>query len=97
MGRLSNKAVKLALDRSKQIEKASADRAELERRLASLSNREREVLNGLIRTGPKMWPTDLGVAAGGGTAQPSPTSFRPTMPARIRPMQARRAAVAGSP
>lgn len=41
-------AVKLALDRSKQITKASADRAELEKRLASLSTREREVLDGLI-------------------------------------------------
>lgn len=41
-------AVKFALDRSKQIEKASADRAELEKRLASLSTREREVLDGLI-------------------------------------------------
>lgn len=41
-------AVRLALDRSKQIEKASADRTELEKRLESLSNREREVLDGLI-------------------------------------------------
>lgn len=41
-------AVQLALDRSKQIEKASADRTELEKRLASLSTREREVLDGLI-------------------------------------------------
>ena len=41
-------AVRLALDRSRQTEKASADRVELERRLASLSNREREVLDGLI-------------------------------------------------
>jgi two-component system, LuxR family, response regulator FixJ len=41
-------AVRLALDRLKQTEKASADRAELEKRLASLSSREREVLDGLI-------------------------------------------------
>jgi two-component system, LuxR family, response regulator FixJ len=41
-------AVRLALDSSKQSEKASADRAELERRIASLSAREREVLDGLI-------------------------------------------------
>jgi two-component system response regulator FixJ len=41
-------AVRLALDQSKQTEKASADRAELEKRLASLSSREREVLDGLI-------------------------------------------------
>jgi two-component system response regulator FixJ len=41
-------AVRLALDRSRQTEKASADRIELEKRLASLSNREREVLDGLI-------------------------------------------------
>jgi two-component system, LuxR family, response regulator FixJ len=41
-------AVRLALDRSRQTEKASADRAELEKRLASLSSREREVLDGLI-------------------------------------------------
>jgi eukaryotic-like serine/threonine-protein kinase len=56
------------------------------------------VLNGLIRTGPRMWPADLDAVAGAGAAQPSlPTSFKPTMPARIRPMQARRATVAGSP
>ena len=41
-------AVRLALDSSKQSEKASADRAELERRITSLSTREREVLDGLI-------------------------------------------------
>lgn len=41
-------AVRLALDRSKQSGKASADRAELKGRLASLSSREREVLDGLI-------------------------------------------------
>ena len=41
-------AVRLALDRSHQAEKASADRVELEKRLASLSSREREVLGGLI-------------------------------------------------
>jgi two-component system response regulator FixJ len=41
-------AARLALDRSKQTERASADRAELENRLASLSTREREVLDGLI-------------------------------------------------
>jgi two-component system response regulator FixJ len=41
-------AVRLALDRSRQREKASTDRAELERRLASLSQRERQVLDGLI-------------------------------------------------
>lgn len=41
-------AVRLALDRSQQAGKANADRAELERRLASLSSREREVLDGLV-------------------------------------------------
>lgn len=41
-------AVRLALNRSKQTEKASADRADLDKRIASLSNRERDVLNGLI-------------------------------------------------
>ena len=41
-------SVRLALDRSRQTEKASADRIELEKRLESLSNREREVLDGLI-------------------------------------------------
>jgi len=41
-------AVRLALDRSRQTEKASADRVELEKRLASLSQRERQVLDGLI-------------------------------------------------
>jgi two-component system response regulator FixJ len=41
-------AVRLALDQSRQTERASADRAELEKRLASLSSREREVLDGLI-------------------------------------------------
>ena len=41
-------AVRLALNRSKQAEKASADRVELDKRFASLSSRERDVLNGLI-------------------------------------------------
>jgi len=41
-------AILLALDASKQAEKANADRAELERRFTSLSGRERDVLNGLI-------------------------------------------------
>jgi two-component system, LuxR family, response regulator FixJ len=41
-------AVRLALDRSRHSEKASADLVELERRIASLSAREREVLEGLI-------------------------------------------------
>lgn len=41
-------AVRRALDRSTASEKATAERAELERRLSSLSNREREVLDGLI-------------------------------------------------
>jgi two-component system, LuxR family, response regulator FixJ len=41
-------AVRLALDQLKQSERASAERADLERRLASLSSREREVLDGLI-------------------------------------------------
>lgn len=41
-------AVRLALDRSKQTERAFADRNNFERRFASLSTREREVLEGLI-------------------------------------------------
>ena len=41
-------SVQLALSRSKDTEKASADRAELDRRLGSLSSRERDVLNGLV-------------------------------------------------
>jgi two-component system response regulator FixJ len=41
-------SVRRALDRSTASEKATAERAELERRLGSLSNREREVLDGLI-------------------------------------------------
>lgn len=41
-------AVQFALDRSRQAEKANADRAELEGRVASLSSREREVLDGLV-------------------------------------------------
>jgi two-component system response regulator FixJ len=41
-------AVRRALDRSTASERATAERAELERRLSSLSNREREVLDGLI-------------------------------------------------
>lgn len=41
-------AVRLALNRSEQAEKASAGRTELDKRLASLSSREREVLDGLI-------------------------------------------------
>lgn len=40
--------VRLALNRSKQAEKASADRADLDKRITSLSSRERDVLNGLI-------------------------------------------------
>jgi two-component system, LuxR family, response regulator FixJ len=41
-------SVRRALDRSTASEKATSERAELERRLSSLSNREREVLDGLI-------------------------------------------------
>ena len=41
-------AVHRALDRSTASEKKTAERAELEKRLSSLSNREREVLDGLI-------------------------------------------------
>jgi two-component system, LuxR family, response regulator FixJ len=41
-------AVRSALNRSKEAERANADRAELDRRLASLTSRERDVLNGLI-------------------------------------------------
>lgn len=42
------RAVRHALDHSQQNKIAGANRAELERRLDSLSNREREVLDGLI-------------------------------------------------
>jgi two-component system response regulator FixJ len=42
------RAVRHALDRSQQSKIASANRVELERRLESLSSREREVLDGLI-------------------------------------------------
>lgn len=42
------KAVKLALKRSKQVEQESADRQDIARRLANLSNRERDVLDGLL-------------------------------------------------
>jgi two-component system response regulator FixJ len=41
-------AVRRALDHTIESEKATAERVELERRLSSLSNREREVLDGLI-------------------------------------------------
>ena len=41
-------AVRRALDRASEVEKAGAERAELEKRLAALSAREREVLDGLI-------------------------------------------------
>jgi two-component system, LuxR family, response regulator FixJ len=41
-------AVRLALNRSKEKEQANADRADLDKRIASLSSRERDVLNGLI-------------------------------------------------
>lgn len=41
-------AVRQAMNRSRQDEKASADRADLDKRIASLSSRERDVLNGLI-------------------------------------------------
>lgn len=41
-------AVRLALNRSKETEQANADRADLDKRIASLSSRERDVLNGLI-------------------------------------------------
>jgi two-component system, LuxR family, response regulator FixJ len=42
-------AVRLALNQSMQAERSNADRAELEQRLSSLSGRERDVLNGLIK------------------------------------------------
>jgi two-component system response regulator FixJ len=41
-------AVRMALSRSKETEQANADRAELDKRIASLSSRERDVLNGLV-------------------------------------------------
>ena len=41
-------AVRLALNHSEETERANADRAELDKRIASLSSRERDVLNGLI-------------------------------------------------
>ena len=41
-------AVRTAMSRSKQNERANADRAELDRRIALLSSRERDVLNGLV-------------------------------------------------
>jgi two-component system, LuxR family, response regulator FixJ len=41
-------AVRMALTRSKESERANADRAELDKRIASLSSRERDVLNGLV-------------------------------------------------
>jgi len=56
-------AVQLALDRSKEAERANADRAELERRLASLTSRERDVLNGLIAgNANKVIASDLAIS-----------------------------------
>ena len=56
-------AVRFALDRLKQTERASADRAELERRLVSLSSRERDVLNGLIAgNSNKIIASDLAIS-----------------------------------
>lgn len=55
--------VRLALDRSRRAEKANTDRAELEKRLASLSSRERDVLNGLIAGHPnKVIASDLAIS-----------------------------------
>jgi two-component system response regulator FixJ len=42
------KAISLALKRSQQTERASVDRQDIAKRLASLSNRERDVLDGLL-------------------------------------------------
>lgn len=41
-------AIRRALDRSTDHERAISERAELEKRLGSLSNREQEVLDGLL-------------------------------------------------
>jgi two-component system, LuxR family, response regulator FixJ len=41
-------AVRSAMSRSKQNERANTDRAELDKRIASLSSREHDVLNGLV-------------------------------------------------
>lgn len=42
------KAVKLALKRSQQVEQQSSDRQDIAKRVASLTNRERDVLDGLL-------------------------------------------------
>jgi two-component system, LuxR family, response regulator FixJ len=56
-------AVRLALNRSKEAERANADRAELDRRLASLSSRERDVLNGLVAgNSNKVIASDLAIS-----------------------------------
>jgi two-component system response regulator FixJ len=41
-------AVRLALNHSEETKRANADRTELDKRIAALSSRERDVLNGLI-------------------------------------------------
>jgi two-component system response regulator FixJ len=56
-------AVRLALGHSKEAEKVSGDRAELGRRIAGLTSRERDVLNGLIAgNSNKIIASDLAIS-----------------------------------